>query len=280
MENKLQPLNYCRQIRKIYEKKIAENKNYAGDDADEIKEILRSYTLLTDKEVVKFKLPIDGILIDDPTFKGLDNLSQVRLPYKKIILEYERSEDWCLSKPKSNEWPRKTVLICEEYAELNLIRLTYWGYFEDMKLWGPSLPVFINLEKTYRAKEGFVFSFHGKDKDIVSGYQEEILVLYGLLNALACSNVKIEKLAQRKPPKSKKMDALPFDDYHVLTVSTSSNKTSDGSYTESFGDRHAPREHLRRGHIRRLQDGRKIWVNAAVINAGSVGKVRKNYVAA
>ena len=280
MENKLQPLNYCRQIRKIYEKKIAENKNYAGDDADEIKEILRSYTLLTDKEVVKFKLPIDGILIDDPTFKGLDNLSQVRLPYKKIILEYERSEDWCLSKPNSNEWPRKTVLICEEYAELNLIRLTYWGYFEDMKLWGPSLPVFINLEKTYRAEEGFVFSFHGKDKDIVSGYQEEILVLYGLLNALACSNVKIEKLAQRKPPKSKKMDALPFDDYHVLTVSTSSNKTSDGSYTESFGDRHAPREHLRRGHIRRLQDGRKIWVNAAVINAGSVGKVRKNYVAA
>ncbi len=73
------------------------------------------------------------------------------------------------------------------------------------------------------------------------------------------------------------MDALPFDEYHVLTVAIPSAKASVNNQAESIGDRHSPREHLRRGHIRRLQDSRKIWVNAAIINAGVGTKIHKNY---
>lgn len=39
----------------------------------------------------------------------------------------------------------------------------------------------------------------------------------------------------------------------------------------------SPREHLRRGHIRRLEDGRKFWINAAVVAAGNGGKIHKDY---
>lgn len=277
MENQLQPLNYCRQVVKMYDKKILLLEDYDGADDDEIKKAFKSYKLFTNKEIPKFKLPIDGILIDDPTFRGLDSLSQVRLPYKKIILEYERSNDWCLSVQKDALWFKKNILICEEYVELKLIKLTAWGYHEDTKLWIALLPVFISLKETYRVDEGFVASFYKENDHLVGNYIHELAVLYNLLNALACSNVKTEKLRCRKPPKGKKMDALPFDEYYALTIVKLSAKNSKGSYVESFEDRHAPREHLRRGHIRQLQDGRKIWVNAAVVNAGSGGKIRKNY---
>lgn len=43
------------------------------------------------------------------------------------------------------------------------------------------------------------------------------------------------------------------------------------------GERNGPREHLRRGHIRRLPDGRKIWVQACVVGSRALGVVRKTY---
>lgn len=280
MENKPQVLNYCRQVRKMFDKKILSLESYVGDEADEVKGVLLAYKMLANKKAVKFNLPINGIIIDDPEFKGLDTLSEVRLPYPNIILEYERSDDWYIDKKENAFYPKKIILACQEFVELKIIIVACWGYVEDQKLWAPAPPVIVHVDKAFRNGGDVAFGIRAKNQSTFDDYCDEIPVLYGLLNTLACSNVKIEKLPRRKPPKGKKMDVLPFDDYHVLTIATHSVKNSDGNYTESFGDRHAPREHLRRGHIRRLQDGRKIWVNAAVVNAGSISKVRKNYVAA
>ena len=41
-------------------------------------------------------------------------------------------------------------------------------------------------------------------------------------------------------------------------------------------DRNGPREHLRRGHVRRLPDGRKTWVQACVVGSRALGVVRKS----
>jgi hypothetical protein len=35
----------------------------------------------------------------------------------------------------------------------------------------------------------------------------------------------------------------------------------------------SPREHLRRGHIRIYQSGRRIWVNSTLVNAGVGGRI-------
>ena len=72
----------------------------------------------------------------------------------------------------------------------------------------------------------------------------------------------------------RKCGALPFDDYHVLTINVGGQGQREGA---ANGSHRSPREHLRRGHIRRLQDGRKLWVNATVVNPGVGAKVMKDY---
>ena len=43
------------------------------------------------------------------------------------------------------------------------------------------------------------------------------------------------------------------------------------------GTHRSPRQHLRRGHIRNLQNGKKVWVNAAVVGAKESGVICNNY---
>ena len=106
---------------------------------------------------------------------------------------------------------------------------------------------------------------------------DEISAVLELIEALSCSNVQHEALPVRKSNKSaEKRGALPFDEYRVLTV-RSTIAAPGGIPTVLPFDRRAVREHLRRGHIRRLQDGRRVWVNASVVNAGASGVVSKSY---
>ena len=102
---------------------------------------------------------------------------------------------------------------------------------------------------------------------------DECNSVMGLIEALSCKNVGIEALPQRKMNKgAMKRGALPFSSYHVLTV------TNQSKHVKGYGDAHhrSPREHLRRGHIRRLTTG-NTWVNSTVVNAGIGSKIIKTY---
>jgi hypothetical protein len=96
----------------------------------------------------------------------------------------------------------------------------------------------------------------------------------GFLNALACSNVST---VRNHPPtrhsKRNKRKKLGFDSYWVLEI-----KTHNSSSLPRQGGTHAsPREHHRRGHVRHLRSGKNVWVNSAIIAAGSRGKIHKDY---
>jgi len=106
-------------------------------------------------------------------------------------------------------------------------------------------------------------------------YAENAGVLLNLLNALQCSNVHIESAGPPRPQRKKASTSLPFDEYHILTVDV---PRSAGSTTGAGGTHASPREHLRRGHIRRLQSGLKVWVNACVVGSGNaLGRIEKSY---
>ena len=64
----------------------------------------------------------------------------------------------------------------------------------------------------------------------------------------------------------------------ILDTQPFFQERSDNINGMPSGHHRSPREHLRRGHIRRLADGRRIWVNAAIVGAGKgVGVVSKDY---
>jgi hypothetical protein len=133
----------------------------------------------------------------------------------------------------------------------------------------------------------YIFGEYGKaflDKCEESGYDyrlfyqtdcaAEVLVLAQMCAVLNCSNTDTEVVSpsaalQKKRSRSGKP---PLFDYHVLVLRSPSASNSVG-----VGGHHAsPRQHLRRGHIRRYET-RSIWVNACVVGDASRGRVVKDY---
>lgn len=110
---------------------------------------------------------------------------------------------------------------------------------------------------------------------IVANSRDEVSMLLQTGCVLNCSNVEAEtlKVAESLNKKRKQKGKEPFFVYRVLQVRESQTSVS----VSKNGTHASPRAHLRRGHIRRVQE-KTIWVKPALINAGSkTGTVEKIY---
>lgn len=267
----MEPLNFCRQIlvqcgRMVQVPNLPQSRRSA---ISHVSDLCRASQ--------KFMLPEGGALILDSQLRGIDDDLPLRMPHAFVALEYQAMH--------VNGSSHKTVLFCREYDDRIKILPVVFG---SDGAWTPvadcEIPTLGAVQRRSDGTVGFRYirPLEGVDKytgDNVQfpgsdGYFTPfVCVVLSFLNALACSNVQTDI---RHPPKAGKKikAAFPFDSYHVLTIKTASASNEDGV----FGHSHrSPREHLRRGHIRRLQDGRKLWVNATVVNPGVGGKVTKDY---
>ena len=207
-------------------------------------------------QAVKFMMPDGGRILGDRGLRAISGES-VRLPFEKMTIEWDAGgksflmlarEVQCSSADRADE----EVLVDAECL-----------CFSREGSGAPWLAKFSLLPLDPETRE----YFYERDDEL-------FWVLFDLLNALACSNVRAERLPARKPAKRAK-GALPFDSYHYLTVDAPGRPSGQGA---AIDDRRSPREHIRRGHIRRLADGRAIWINATMVNAGIGSRVDKSYV--
>lgn len=103
--------------------------------------------------------------------------------------------------------------------------------------------------------------------------------LLEFLEALTCKNVKeaIHQSERKNNAKWVKLGKLPMYETRVLTIDTGEKQFTKAGSGENFGRTHAsPRQHLRRGHIRRLEGG-NIWVNSCVVGSSENGVLDKTY---
>lgn len=109
-------------------------------------------------------------------------------------------------------------------------------------------------------------------QDFVSEYHPVLQ----LIQALACSNVETASLppAEKLNKRRAKAGKTPFFTYKVLVIDT---KASTPKTADQGGSHASPRQHLRRGHIRRLPKG-QIWINSMVVGRGNAGFVQKDYL--
>ena len=258
----MEPLNFCRQIKKSFAESSWREYTKKEFPKMPLDVLLNGLDL-----AVKFTLPVDGKIIEDPKLKGLNDITELHLPYESIVLEFALIHAQI----------KKMVVYAVEF-ETKLV-VSVWAGVDE--LWMPLGIVKLPKTNFMRYDADGEVSFNSQRVDVTEDKHKEFTgllsgvaasTLLNFLNALACSNVHTEKLPLRKP--SKTLGALPFDEYHVLTIDRPAG-TGNG---HAGGSHRSPREHLRRGHIRRLPTGSKIWVNAAVINAGAGGKIRKQYV--
>lgn len=259
--------NYCRQIA-ISAKAMASAASVALPQQKEA-------AILLDlcMSAKKFALPFNGVVFLDPDLRALDGDMELRLPAECIALEFR-----CFIEGVET----KRVIFAREVQDSHErgILITPIAWLPELNAWATKdsvwMPVTGYLDRSTPGETGFYAITLGKKNEPEKGTENDLSTLLGFLNALACSNVHIEG----QPPKKlgKKIKAsLPFDTYHVLTIDVGRQHT-DQKNGDRVQGRH-PREHLRRGHIRRLSDGRRIWVNATVVAASSSGgAVHKDYL--
>lgn len=258
-----QQTNFCRQL-------ISDLIKDMEDDYDEAVDAVAKIAI----GAKKFVMPVGGRIIDDMCLKALDDATALRLPFPVIALEYFTGD---LPLNPGEKRSSKRIILAWENEHRGTITVLPVCWSDDARTW-MILPTgtidttgFLNREMTKGGRVGISMSFEPGDEN--GSAVEEVSTLLCFLNALQCSNVEIDTLEARKAAKKAK-SAFPFDSYHVLTITT--EKTAAGP-SQGIRQGRSPREHLRRGHIRRLETGKKIWVNAAVVNAGVGGKVVKDY---
>lgn len=115
------------------------------------------------------------------------------------------------------------------------------------------------------------FSSIEKPADLVA---EDVLSVLNLCVMLSLHNVKAQQVSvpNRLAKKRKSHGKKPLYSYHVLNV--------DGEIWDSPRNEHSGstvRSHLRRGHIRRLDDARRVWVRPTYVHGGTHGFVDKDY---
>ena len=104
--------------------------------------------------------------------------------------------------------------------------------------------------------------------------QEEIRAVRQLTQILECENISSRRVQPTltRIASQKAKDKPPLFSYHVLNIFE-----SQGISVRRGGTHASPRFHMRRGHMRRLPTGRKIWVRSHTVGTLDKGFVEKAY---
>lgn len=256
------------------------------------------------KPAVHFAL-IDGGKIFDDQLKGIRHI-EVRLPFPSITVEF-LDHFRCKHLIYATEVQSHTMADLVEHnrgealfksSEYAIVVFSARCHAKHLH-WYP-VPVGIGfpghwdngLQEGDNAIQGLSLSLCKDfvDASIESGKETlenlEANAAYGvkaimeLCEALTCSNVS----SVRRDPVGPKVNArrikdgkLPLYETRVLTIQSASGTQHSGGASSDV-DRNGPRQHLRRGHIRRLPPDHttKIWVNSCTVGSGP-GRIEKSY---
>lgn len=229
------------------------------------------------KDAVNFTLPEGGFLLNDK-LKGLYNHNGLNLPYPKTSISYsvDGVKYVILAMQCEKNHPIIAVMFQTTEQKKFLLNRVLTAFSSDVELHETKISgvkfndITLN-ESSINDRHEYYYS--------VSAIVSQTIM--ELLEALSCSNVSHEPIPRKKGLSgiSAKNMALPMYENRRLVINANrkdSNRKDNGVIV--IGGHASPREHLRRGHIRNLQDGRKIWVNSCVVGAAANGRIDKTYV--
>jgi len=291
-----QPLNYLRQAREFFASKPAPIEKLRALHPKDFNVLDRMLAVAAAQDTPKFLLPRNGRIFND-SLKGLPD--EIHLPFRSVVLEFSVSPG-----PSDNPTGvfsgKRIVVALEGGGRLVAYSIYSLVHNREGELWVFD-PWFIELRRStpgeslpeadpkmrpaagvaMRTKPTGTFAASREMWNSVDGRwrqsSPDAMAVFELIEALSCSNVSHEALPVRKLNKgAARRGALPFDQYRILTVGGVTN-IGTGQREAFVGDRRSPREHLRRGHIRKCASGVKVWVQSSVVNAGVGGRVRHDY---
>jgi hypothetical protein len=230
-------------------------------------------------------------MIDKKTTCTL-TLKNCRLPFPGVSLEYQNTPH---ADDGGTVWfPDSTVLLVDDLRQYEggnsyVMVYTLW---KRQGVWIPSPVAFVlGPETTIRvcangdvATDVILIPVGGgaviKDAESDRAIREladEISVVAHFALLCNCDNVRPVKAFTPSPAlvkRARERGKLPPDEYYVLDCFTGEHR----EHGEAIGGSHAsPRFHVRRGHIRRLPNGRLTWVKHCTVGDAALGRIVKDY---
>jgi hypothetical protein len=217
-----------------------------------------------------FALPAGGRLFDDG-LRGLDtDLHAIRLPFPIVTISFADGD-------------RRTLVVAQELHEAgrNTIVVSVAVDTGDGQGWG-FYPCTAQPEQ--RHDDGSIgwqcFDSIGSRLDRTPMHEAVMAAgrsVLELVEALSCNNVAseiVERVDRAVNARRRRQGKLALYEVRRLVVKVGEQVHAIGG--APMGDRSGPREHLRRGHIRRLPDGRRTWVQCCVVGSRALGVVKKS----
>lgn len=134
----------------------------------------------------------------------------------------------------------------------------------------------VSLSEDPAIQKDMATSAHNeKHRAIISGLPSLVILGLAVLN---CTNVVMvdnpEPVALNK--KRLKHGKLPLFSYKTLHLKKQETEVRSSAEQNSL-NRCGPRLHLRRGHVRRLDEARSVWVQSCMVGNSTRGIVMKDY---
>lgn len=264
------------------------------------------------EQSTKFIMPQGGRIFNDAG-RGLPD--ELHLPYPSIVIEYRAAEytdgqivEKVFGKQNTGIWKKRIVVATERDDRIFVYSILGGGVAEPHtnRYIHPDAwviqPFYITMHSTDEpishvpeVAQGLLSTrtyprvaigcfplcaatpniFPQWEKHCYYDMIDEGSAVLELIEALTCANVATESLPIRKVNKSAaERGAIPFDEYKILVIT---NSATPGKNQETGVLHRSPREHLRRGHIRILPTGMRIWVQSCVVNRFIGSRIFKDY---
>lgn len=258
---------------------------------------------------IHFVVPDGGSVMDD-SLRGIRG-ECVRLPFPKITIEYHVPDGGKLTNFATVRCSKRVIFaqeILDTKDDSQWIQIISIVYNDAVKKWMPCaigwllsskwdeaegtmpikaeyaipknappivgkvFPVLIDsLKEAYKILDATTAI-----QSLMHDLSSEVSVVLELCEALSCSNVShepIEKINPNVNARRIRDGKVPFYETRCLVINAPGLESTK---SDCGGTHSGPRQHLRRGHIRRLPD-KNIWINSCVVAANNPAKIEKNY---
>lgn len=226
----------------------------------------------------RFFLPHDGIVGTGDKSDLAKLVTPIRIPYPTIVIEF------------SVAWGRIIHIVYESLSEeqepiTNVYTVRSWND-NNRHAWEPGhkLIAFRTAENPFAMPTAHTYGIRGDVVDLNTGQSggdadpggteaHGAWAVLFLILALQCCNVQLETIPAPVALNKKRLahGKLPFVEYKILTVAGRQTAfTGEGTHA-------SPRQHIRRGHIRRISDNRTVWVNQCLVGNPNKGFIVKDY---
>ena len=246
--------------------------------------------------LIRLPYPKVVVLMDTIMDKGTSDIGAIR----SLAAKYNTDAAFIHYAKECDESARKvshipTMVLAEQYEGDDDIHIMAGSWNTNNEEWCPYAAKVLMVPDEYGYKlmiasndfattihvEKFRELFKGGAEELVQGQFRTCLISLMFLHMLlSLENVKVIKRGDPKlsivgtrSQKKKRKGRKSFD-YHVLSIN---GEAWDSPYESNNGGHGGVRSHLRRGHIRRLSNGKTTWVRAAYIKGSKEGFVKKDY---